>query len=187
MEAKANWKLLVENYCEIYHLPHMHPDLNSYSRTENHYTILAGDLGTGQGMTRFEFTARAGIDLPIFNDWPESEKKCAEYIALFPNAILGLQIDYFFSVILLLKAVDRTLEQLQIYCVAGAPISENHLKAEQTLLDGWQAVFFEDIDPVEGMQRGRFSSAFDGGTFSPALERGSHHFHKWVTFRLNTS
>ena len=30
LKLKCNWKLAVENYCESYHLPWVHPDLNSY-------------------------------------------------------------------------------------------------------------------------------------------------------------
>ena len=30
LEAKCNWKFAIENYCESYHLPWVHPGLNSY-------------------------------------------------------------------------------------------------------------------------------------------------------------
>ena len=30
LEFHANWKLAIENYCESYHLPWVHPSLNSY-------------------------------------------------------------------------------------------------------------------------------------------------------------
>ena len=39
IEIAANWKLAVENYCESYHLPWVHPGLNSYSKLEDHYHI----------------------------------------------------------------------------------------------------------------------------------------------------
>ena len=32
LEVRCNWKLAVENYCESYHLPWVHPSLNSYSK-----------------------------------------------------------------------------------------------------------------------------------------------------------
>ena len=78
-------------------------------RIEDHYSILAGDWGVGQGTTVFDFSERAGIDLPIFSKWPEAEKKVAEYIALFPNVLLGLQVDHFYAVVLLPVAVDLSL------------------------------------------------------------------------------
>ena len=39
LEAKCNWKFAIENYCESYHLPWVHPGLNSYSKLEDHYHI----------------------------------------------------------------------------------------------------------------------------------------------------
>ena len=36
LDLKSNWKLIIENYCESYHLPWVHPGLNSYSRLEDH-------------------------------------------------------------------------------------------------------------------------------------------------------
>mgnify|MGYP003323369840 CR=1 FL=1 len=37
LEAKCNWKFAIENYCESYHLPWVHPGLNSYSKIEDHH------------------------------------------------------------------------------------------------------------------------------------------------------
>jgi phenylpropionate dioxygenase-like ring-hydroxylating dioxygenase large terminal subunit len=51
------------------------------------------------------------------------------------------------------------------------------------MLNGWRAVFEEDIRPVEEMQRGRDSTAFDGGAFSPVLDTATHYFHRWVAAR----
>ena len=184
VEVQANWKLVVENYCESYHLPWIHPGLNSYSRIEDHYSILAGDWGAGQGTTVFDFTEHAGIYLPRFRGWPENENKVAEYIALFPNVLLGLQVDHFFAIVLLPMAFDQTVEQLQIYYVGEEGLTDQYADARRVLLDGWREIFAEDISPVEGMQRGRASLAFDGGAFSPALDTATHHFHKWVASRL---
>ena len=49
LEVNGNWKLAVENYCESYHLPWIHPGLNSYSRLEDHYHIEEPGLFSGQG------------------------------------------------------------------------------------------------------------------------------------------
>ena len=39
LTLKTNWKLVVENYCESYHLPWVHPELNITSSIEDHYHI----------------------------------------------------------------------------------------------------------------------------------------------------
>ena len=49
LKVNCNWKLAVENYCESYHLPWIHPGLNSYSRLEDHYHIEQAGHFSGQG------------------------------------------------------------------------------------------------------------------------------------------
>ena len=58
LEVKSNWKLAVENYCESYHLPWVHPGLNSYSRLEDHYNIEHPGQYSGQGNTGLQATER---------------------------------------------------------------------------------------------------------------------------------
>src|SRR3546814_7976623 len=53
IEVGCNWKLAVENYCEAYHLPWIHPALNSYSRLEDHYNIAIEGRLAGQGSTAY--------------------------------------------------------------------------------------------------------------------------------------
>ena len=31
LDVKSNWKFAIENYCESYHLPTIHPELNKVS------------------------------------------------------------------------------------------------------------------------------------------------------------
>ena len=38
-EANCNWKFAIENFCESYHLPFVHPNLNQYSKIDDHYHI----------------------------------------------------------------------------------------------------------------------------------------------------
>jgi len=48
-------------------------------------------------------------------------------------------------------------------------------------------VFEEDIFVVEGMQRGRHASLFDGGKFSPVMDSPTHCFHHWVATQLQAA
>ena len=184
LELQCNWKLAVENYCESYHLPWVHRGLNSYSRIQDHYNIVGDGWGAGQGSRVFEFSERAGISLPRFKHWPADKLKVAEYIAVFPNLLLGIQNGHFFAVVLEPTAPDRTIETLQLYCVGDEAPEARLEEKSRVLLDGWRQVFLEDVSVCEGMQQGRASPAFDGGAFSPALDVPTHHFHKWVSNRL---
>ena len=48
-DLQCNWKLAVENFCDAYHLPWVHPGLNAYSRIEDHYNIELDGRFAGQG------------------------------------------------------------------------------------------------------------------------------------------
>ncbi|MGJ8558430.1 MAG: SRPBCC family protein, partial [Sulfitobacter geojensis] len=48
----------------------------------------------------------------------------------------------------------------------------------------WKEVFAEDVFVVEGMQRGRHATGFDGGRFSPVMDGPTHMFHDWVAAQM---
>jgi choline monooxygenase len=65
LSVNCNWKLAVENYCESYHLPWVHPGLNSYSRLEDHYNIIQDGAFAGQGSRAYKPALTAdGLELP---------------------------------------------------------------------------------------------------------------------------
>ena len=184
LDLDCNWKLVVENYCESYHLPWVHPGLNSYSKLEDHYSIVEADWGAGQGTWVFDFSNRNGISLPRFPAWSKENLQIAEYIALFPNVLLGLQNDHVFTIVLSPLAPDRTRESLRLYYLGSAADDSAHRRARRIVLEGWREVFLEDVAVCESMQRGRQSPAFDGGVFSPVLDTATLSFHQWAAARL---
>ena len=183
MELAANWKLAVENFCESYHLPWVHPGLNKRSRLEDHYHILGDDLFAGQGSTVYDPDYLDGERFPCFDGWTKDRVTCAEYVALFPNVWFGLHVDHVYTVILYPIAKDRTVESFQFYYLGDAA-GERFANRRATSLEAWHQVFAEDIGVVEGMQIGRSSPAFEGGVFSPVMDEPTHHFHRWVARRM---
>ncbi len=187
LTVKANWKLAVENYCEAYHLPWVHPGLNSYSPLDQHYNIVLNQDMSGQGSLNYSFADVAGAPLPQFADWPQEKTRHAEYISLYPNVLLGVQADHFFSIILQPQANNLTLEKLELSYVGDEACGEAFAANREAVLEGWRVVFEEDIFAVEGMQNGRKSPAFEGGVFSPVLDDPTHHFHCWVADRYEAA
>jgi len=181
----CNWKLAIENYCEAYHLPWIHPGLNAYSRLEDHYNIVADGLYAGQGSTAYKpRIAESGPALPRFPNLPPKWDEGAEYIALFPNLLLGLHGDHFYAVRLEPLGPDRTLEHFEIYYVGDAPLSPEFAGVRAANAESWRTVFAEDVGVVEEMQRGRASPAFQGGVFTPVFEPPTHCFHRWMARSL---
>ncbi len=181
LEVNCNWKLAVENYCESYHLPWVHPGLNSYSRLEDHYHIENPGKFSGQGTLVYrQLKDESGQCFPDFARLSDKWDTAAEYITVYPNVLLGVHRDHTFAIILVPHGPERTVEHIHLYY--AHPDVDSNLRARNTQL--WKEVFAEDVFVVEGMQRGRHAVAFDGGRFSPAMDGPTHLFHDWVAARM---
>tara|TARA_R110002049_G_scaffold10127_1_gene50141 strand:+ start:102125 stop:103288 length:1164 start_codon:yes stop_codon:yes gene_type:complete len=183
LEVACNWKLAVENYCESYHLPWVHPGLNSYSRLEDHYHIENPGQYSGQGTLVYrQLTGDDGRKFPDFTGISDKWDTAAEYITVFPNVLLGVHRDHTFAIVLVPQGLDRTVEHVHFYY--AEPNTDPALRARNTAQ--WKEVFEEDIFVVEGMQRGRHAPGFDGGRFSPAMDGPTHLFHDWIARQMET-
>ncbi|MDA0795567.1 MAG: aromatic ring-hydroxylating dioxygenase subunit alpha [Proteobacteria bacterium] len=182
---QANWKLAVENYCEAYHLPWVHPSLNKYSPLSEHYNIVFTEEMSGQGTYVYALSEVAGTELPQFEDWPADKMRHAEYISLYPNVLLGLQVDHAFAMILQPRSCESTFEKVQLYYVGEEALGDRYQACRSSVLESWRQVFGEDVFALEGMQKARHSPSFSGGLFSPVMDIPSHHFHQWVAQRYS--
>ena len=186
LNAKCNWKFAIENYCESYHLPWVHPGLNSYSKIEDHYHIQGlPNRFAGQGTTVYNPRLKGKDKFPSFPSWPKNKEHVAEYVALFPNVMLGIHKDHFYSYWLEPINNKYTIEHMEIYYVgersANSKKFKNLRKQNHKL---WKEVQSEDVYIIEGMQEGRNSPAYNGGNFSPVMDNPTHHFHKWVATNI---
>jgi choline monooxygenase len=184
LTAQCNWKLAVENYCEAYHLPWVHPELNSYSRLEDHYCFLGAEFA-GQGSLSYRGSEVAGAHLPRLAAWPADRMHVAEYPTMYPNVLLGFQADHAFAILLIPEAPDRTREELRIFYVREGAADDAYRACRAATLSAWRIVFEQDLNAVEQMQLGRASPGYDGGVFSPSMDTATHHFHAWVAARLS--
>jgi phenylpropionate dioxygenase-like ring-hydroxylating dioxygenase large terminal subunit len=186
LEVKTNWKLAVENYCESYHLPWIHPELNTYSRLEDHYNIEVRDSYSGQGTLVYkQLKDEDGNTLPDFHGLSEKWDEGAEYIAVYPNVLLGVQRDHSFAIVLEPVGCSETIEHIEIYYAQAPEEAPQHHEMRVSNAKLWKTVFEEDIFVVEGMQKGRHGVHFDGGRFSPVMDGPTHNFHHWVATQIN--
>lgn len=181
IELRTNWKLAAENYCESYHLPWVHPGLNSYSRLEDHYNIAEPQAFSGQGSEVYNPQLdENGRRFPSFPGLSSKWDHGAEYVALYPNVLLGVHKDHFFAMLLEPVAPDRMIEHLEIYYAAPEIAGPDWAAMRAAHVEMWRQVFLEDVFVVEGMQKGRAAPGFDGGKFSPVMDAPTHCFHDWV-------
>jgi choline monooxygenase len=182
LDVKSNWKFAIENYCESYHLPWIHPELNKVSNISDHYHIQGlPNRFAGQGSNKYEQPLKGNKTFANFSNWPKAFSKNSEYIALFPNVMIGLHIDHFYVFWLEPISFNETKEHLAMYYVGEE--SANGKEFESMRKENsrfWKDVMSEDIKAIEGMQEGRSSPSYNGGNFSPVMDNPTHQFHKWV-------
>src|SRR5210317_2101130 len=182
IELACNWKLAVENYCEAYHLPWVHPGLNTYSRLDDHYNIESYGNYSGQGSLVYrQLEGSNGAKFADFKDLDAKWDTAAEYLSVYPNVLLGMHRDHAFAIVLVPNGPEETEENIHLYY--ATPETDAELRAKNT--EQWKVVFEEDIFVVEGMQRGRHGVNFDGGRVSPAMDGPTHWFHDWVAGKVS--
>jgi len=186
LTAKCNWKFAIENYCESYHLPWVHPGLNSYSKIDDHYHIQGlPNRFAGQGTEVYNPRLKGNKKFPCFPNWPKKKEKIAEYIALFPNVMLGIHKDHFYAYWLEPVNHEHTIEHMELYYVGeNAANSKKFKSLRKQNHKLWKDIQKEDVDIIQRMQIGRNSPSYNGGNFSPVMDNPTHHFHKWVATNI---
>ncbi len=182
LNLQTNWKFVVENYCEAYHLPIIHPALNSYSKLIDHENLIIAGLGSGQISHHY---APGGASFPSLDNFKNPFfTRGAEYISFFPNVLLGVHRDHAFAIIITPLAHNQSREELQIYYFTQNAVGDDFRTKREQNLALWKQVFEEDIDMVESMQNGRSSPFFDGGILTPLMDASTQSFHHWLMQRL---
>ncbi len=186
LEVKSNWKFAIENYCESYHLPTIHPELNKVSNINDHYHIQGlPNRFAGQGSKKYEQPIKGNKKFTTFNNWEKSLLKYSEYIALFPNVMIGLHLDHFYVFWLEPLATNKTKEHMQMYYIGNESANGEECKElRKENARFWKDVMLEDVNAIEGMQKGRSSPVYNGGNFSPIMDTPTHQFHKWIANNL---
>ena len=186
MTVNSNWKFAIENYCESYHFPWIHPELNKVSNISDHYHIEDENLNfSGQGSNKYSQQFDGNIKFKCFPNWPTELSEKSEYVSLYPNVMLGIHIDHFYAFWLEPISNNQTKEHFELYYVGDESASSDEFKdIREKNFAFWQEVMNEDVTAIEGMQNGRNSPAYNGGNFSPVMDTPTLMFHKWVATNL---
>ena len=168
--VKANWKLLMENFIEPYHVPFVHPETTEGQPLDGHYPVINGGcLG-------------AAVDVADGSEGPAADRLnvSSRYLTLFPTFVLGVYMPDQMGVHLNEPVgPGETRQRRAIYAIGeGARFDTAQIEALREL---WRAVHKEDHAIVERMQQGRASPVMDdGGVLSPHWETSERRFQQMV-------
>lgn len=183
-DIEANWKNLIENYCECYHCPRGHPafaqelvDMASYRITlhDIHHSHRARAKSSAQ--KAYEFDAGATEHAGEFAGWFLWPNLAIE---VYPGGCLNI-----FHIVP--QKPERSSQYIEWYFYDAKPTP-----AEEEVIEYLHStVRCEDQVICESVQRGLRSRAYQAGRFivdaarSDASEHGAHHFQSLVYKALN--
>jgi len=169
----SNWKFLIENFIEPYHVQFVHKKTTSQP-LKDHYTIVDGNC------------YGSGVDMKEENSTGGSLAVTSRYLSLFPNFIIGTYFPGQLGVYLNTPLnTGHTNQKRIIYTTENNNLSKAEIKKQKEL---WWKVHKEDHEICKRLQQGRSSSvAISGGLLSPHWENSVRAFHKIVIKSMKKS
>ena len=168
--VNAHWALYCDNYLEGFHIPFVHPELNKILDYKSYQSFLFNHSNLQLGIAD---SASDAFILPNGHIC-EGQRVGAFYFWLFPNIMLN-----FYPWGLSLNIVNPiSVKQCKVSFLTFITDEEKFASGAANLLD---KVEREDEFVVENVQKGLRSRYYTTGRFSPAREKGVHHFHRLIS------
>lgn len=161
-DVACNWKVYCDNYLEGYHVPHIHPGLNSLLDYRQ-YVTETGDWFS------YQYSPLVS-DANLYGDGD------ALYYFIYPNTMLNLLPGRLQTNRVLPLGVDRCRVEFDYYYAADD--SDAALARRQADHDFAHQVQDEDIAICEHVQRGLASGSYEAGRLNPLRENAVHHYHE---------
>ena len=166
-KIKTNWKFLIENFIEPYHVQFVHKSTTNQP-LKDHYTVVDG-ICYGSGVDVREEDTKNSKALSV----------TSRYLSLFPNFIIGTyfpnQVGVYLNVPI---APGVTSQKRIIYTTDGKDMGKEEVNMVKNI---WWSVHKEDHEMCERLQEGRSSPASEeGGLLSPVWEKGVQAFQKLI-------
>ena len=165
-KINSNWKFLIENFIEPYHVQFVHKTTTKQP-LKDHYTIVDG------------ICLGSGVDVKEENKDSETLSVSSRYLSLFPNFIIGTYVPNQIGVYLNVPiSPTLTTQKRIIYTTEGINMSEQEVNLQKKI---WWSVHKEDHEMCERLQEGRSSPAsIKGGLLSPHWETSVKAFQKLI-------
>jgi choline monooxygenase len=176
----GNWKLALENFIDTYHVPYVHPVLNSYCDMKDHYLVADNDVYLGQGLENYVPEDEATGALPPFPGLTQEDSKLMEAFCVFPNLCMTLFHDNLRIILVEPDGPGRCTERVEVFMVGEAATDPGLAETRKAVVDRFRGFNAEDIGIIENLQRAFETTAWDGGYFTPYMDGPVHRFQRMV-------
>lgn len=165
----SNWALYVDNYLEGFHIPFVHPGLNSSLSMDQYDIELFDHMSLQLGVAK---SGEETFEIP--EGHPDSGKGVfAYYWWMFPNVMFNIYPWGLSLNVVEPLSHNRTRIRFRAYSFMNVNIEREGYGLDETEM--------EDEAVVLSVQKGLHSKFYDRGRYSPNMELGVHHFHRLLT------
>ncbi|MEV7415263.1 aromatic ring-hydroxylating dioxygenase subunit alpha [Streptomyces sp. NPDC089919] len=167
---EANWKVVLDNYLEGYHVPVAHPglmrllDYQNYTceTVEESYALFASPLRDKPSANWAErLYQRIAAPMPGLK---EADRRVWRYAVIYPNTLLDFYPDHVLAWTALPTAVDRVAVPGAFYTRRGTGL-RTRLARRLNIHIGW-ITNDEDVELVARVQKGLATPGFEPGPLS---------------------
>jgi phenylpropionate dioxygenase-like ring-hydroxylating dioxygenase large terminal subunit len=179
-DIQCNWKLLVENAVEYYHLPWVHPRLAKTSRIVDHHRWQGDGMYCGICTSPVTTTDDAGwLSMKNLSGLSTVEQASGYFFGLFPNVIIFVMPSHAFIILARPVSASRTTETA--WLVSHPECAKDASNKEiNEVLSFWDEVNLEDVSICEKVQRGLAQNPYAGGRMCYHFEEPVHRFQNMV-------
>lgn len=161
-DVNCNWKVYVDNYLEGYHVPHIHPGLNSLLDYRTYITETAEWYS-------YQYS-------PLESSEELYGSGDALYYFIYPNTMLNILPGRLQTNRVLPIGVDKCRVEFDYYYqIEDGEKAQKRRASDISFSDEVQK---EDVDICESVQIGLSSGSYTAGRLNPLRENAVHHFHE---------
>ncbi len=162
-DIQANWKLVVENFLDVYHLPVVHPELvGRFEGILDAVDVEVSDdiMGTVLPDLYGQAAGQAESPLPRFSGLAPDEKLRIEVFAVFPNTLILVEPEVQQVIVLRPQAPGVTHETFANYLVSDRSQTDDLAKEREetyrssVLINDQDAALLALLQPTRSMALG---------------------------------
>jgi choline monooxygenase len=173
--APANWKLVLENFMDAYHLGFVHPQVGTTKSAADHNVIRVSPNIFGLRYLGGA-TSRAWADpLPAIGRLGELLGADTEAFFLFPNSLFFLHPGFIALRTLLPQCADKTYAVESVYVSSGG-MAERYAAQRAKMIEAHRLISDQDLPILARLQATKRSPANDKGRFVPSWDVRSQLF-----------
>jgi len=178
-----NWKLVIENFCDAYHLGYVHPQVGDPGSSADHDLVELSAKVYGlvyrRGAKRRAWTK----PLPPIAALAEALGENSESFLVFPNTLVFVHPTFTVSRVVLPRGPKSTHVYEPVY-VAADTMAPDYDSARRQIIESATLVADQDLPILARLQDTRGSAALDRGRFAPDWDRRSYMFQRLIAESL---